>query len=194
MNQQVEERIELIDNFIFETTKGESKKWVHYFNGYFMYVLIFAFVIFTEVIAFCALFHLTSKWHKTEMLVFLAFVFILQYPVQFVNFLLYRHLQEIKDKHLHYSSELNSELKHHLKAIAMRFKPLWIKIPIFLLLTIGLTKKTFLVFLDKSIPMLDTLWSYLPLPVFIVVFLSFGYANILIWKIHTNLKTIEKAI
>ena len=191
MNQQVEERIELIDNFIFETTKGESKKWVHYFNGYVSVIVVILFFLFVEAITLGTFFHQFSNWAKADMITFFSLVFILQFPAHFINFLLFKHSQKIKSQQLLHSPESNNELLHLLQSIKKRFKPYWLKIPALLLMIIALTKSVYSNFLDKPSTILDTLWNYLPLPVFVIGFFLFGYASLQIWKIRVNLKAYE---
>lgn len=194
MNQQVEERIELIDNFIFETGKGESRKWVHYFNGFVTFPFIIVLFLIVEVVSFSAIFNQFSNWAKADMMTFFSLFFILQFPAHFINFLLFKHLGAIKEKQINCSSELNDELKYHLQSITKHFKPYWLKIPVLSLMIIGLTKKMIFIFLDHSIPSIDALWSYLPLPIFAIGILLFGYTNRQILKIRKNLKAVEALI
>lgn len=194
MSQQIENRIELIDKFIFKTTKTRPDKWMHYVNGYVSSVAVILLFLFVEALAFGTLIHQFLTWGKSEILIFLALILILQFPVQFVNFLLFKHSQKIKDRELTHSSASNNELKDLLESIAKRFNPYWLKIPALILMIIGLTKSVYSNFLNKPSPLLDALWNYLPLPVFIVGILLFYYSGQQIRKIWINLKAFEALI
>ncbi len=194
MNQQAEKRIKLIDNFIFETGKGENRKWIHYFNGYITFPFIIGLFLIVEVVSFSAIFNQFSNWAKADMMTFFSLFFILQFPAHFINFLLYKHLKQIKEKQINCSPELNDELKCHLEITTKHFKPYWLKIPVLSLMIIGLVKKMIFIFMDHSIPSIDALWSYLPLPIFAIGILLFLYTNRQIWKIRKNLKAVEALI
>lgn len=194
MNQQVEEHIELINNFILETGKVESRKSVHYFNGYVTFPFVIVLFLIVEVVSFSAIFNQFSNWAKFDMMTFFSLFFILQFPAHFINFLLYKHLEVVKEKLINCSSELNDELKYQLENLTKHFKPYWLKIPVFSLMIIGLTKKMIFIFLDHSIFSIDVLWSYLPLPIFVTGALLFLYTLQQIWTIWKNLKAFEALI
>lgn len=194
MNQQVEERIELISNFILETGKGESRKWVHYFNGYITLPFVIGLFLFVEVVSFSAIFNQFSNWAKADMMTLFSLFFILQFSIQFVNFLLFNHLHTIKEKQINLGNELNDELESLLELITTRFKPYWLKIPVLLLMVIALIKKTLFMFTNHSNLFIDTLWNYLPLPIFLTGILLFWHCSQQIWKVRKNLKTVEALI
>jgi hypothetical protein len=128
------------------------------------------------------------------MMTFFSLFFIIQFPEHFINFLLYKHLEVIKEKQMNYSSRLNDELKYLLESSTKRLKPYWLKIPVLSLMVVGLLKKMLFIFMDHSIPSIDTLWNYLSLPIFATGILLFWYTNQQIWKIRKNLKAVEASI
>jgi len=194
MNQQVEERVEIIENFIFETGKGESRKWVHYFNGYITTPFVIGLFLIVEVTSFSTLFHQYSNWAKADMMVFFSLFLIIQFPVHFISFFLYKHIPKIQGKEIEFDNNLNGEMKSLLEINSNRYKPYWLKIPVLILMIVGLFKKTVFVFTDQPIQIIDTIWNYLPLPIFLAGILLFWHTNREILKVRKNIKTVEASI
>lgn len=200
MNQQIEDRIEILkdyfDNLGNDLNSQKNSKWL--FGFLVIYILMFdIFLLDSILISFSTIFHWTplcEKWVKSGLHISLVFsmFFILQYSV--IETLLSRHFKKIEGKAIPFDDKLNAELENILIVVSKkRFKPYYIKIPAFAVAIIGLVQSMNVELFSKT-DSISSLWSWFPTPTLFAGILLLWYANNQIWMIWKNLKAVETLI
>jgi hypothetical protein len=200
MNSQIEERIEIIDDFFINTgnnqLKSKSQNWLLRFHIVY-HILFCIFLLYVIFISFCALIYWNpfyEKWVKTGLLVSLAFISILNNRLPLITHFLNKHLKIIQVKDVLFNSELNVELENFLNGISeRRFKPYYIGIPVLVIAIAGLIQHM-TIHLSSNPEFIYSVWYLFPFPVFVFSIWLLLHINRQIWLVRKNIKVVQASI
>lgn len=196
MNQQIEERIEIIKELkttIPNKDYSLEKRIKRLRWGYFGYVGVNILLIFLLLVSASALFHLEMlhyNWKKSMLLVVMTMSLSFHSHFSFIEFLLSKHHKKLIASDFNFDQELNSELENLINQLNYRrFKPYWIMIPSLLIMIAALV--ILLMTEETMTPIMAHYWNQFPLPVFVITLLLLWRLNYTVFSFQKNIEKVE---
>jgi len=184
MNNKINERIRIANSFKSllewgeksQRTREKTLKWIVFLEfGVMMIFLPFLIIICSMNIFNIELF--TLNWSKSGLLVMMTMLFALRSPVSYIELILYKHINKIKDIEIDFDNKINIELANIIDKLNRRFTR---SIPT-LLIMIPAMLQTF----D-----LNPYWDNFLIPTLVVSIYLIFKINYDILKVKTNLGQI----
>lgn len=199
MNQQIEERIEIIKSLKTTTGKADQSlekrvKSTRIFGiiSYALANFVLIFLIFITILAILDFGGFGSRWPKFALFVFMTISISIQAHFSPIDYLLSKHRKKLQNFSFSFDNQLNNTLRKQIDELNFhRFKPYWIIIPSLIIMISGIL----VVFASNDVSAINNLyWGYFKIPVLLVGILLFWNFNWKIYQVWENIKNAESSI
>lgn len=199
MNQQIEERIEIIKSLKTTTGKADQSlekriKSTRIFGiiSYALANFVLIFLILITILTILDFGSFGSSWSKSALFVFITISISIQAHFSPIDFLLSKHRKKLQNSSFSFNNQLNNTLRKQIDELNYhRFKPYWIIIPALIIMIPGIL----MVFADDDVFAKNNLyWDYFKIPVLFIGILLFWNFNWKIYQFWKNIKNVESSI